>query len=119
MPIYEYVCKRCGRVSSILVLPPEDPRPVCRYCGSGDMERIISKVRVRCSEETRLEKASDPSFWGGLDESDPKSVYKAFDRLGSLVGDGLDDDFSSMKEDLEASMEEASQEDTEGAEDEL
>ncbi len=110
MPIYEYVCEDCGRIKSVIVFPHEEVEVSCDFCGSKRMKRIISRVRVRCSEDTRIEKAADPHFWSGIDESDPKSLSKAVDRISSLVGDGLDEDFSSIKEDVEASLEEASSE---------
>ena len=106
MPIYEYVCEDCGRVQSFLVMPMEEFEPVCKRCGSRNLRRIISRVRVRYSEETRLDRISDPSMWGGLDERDPKSVMKAIDKMGAAVGDELGEDFSSIKEEMEELIEE-------------
>ena len=83
MPIYEYRCQECGRVSSFLVLNRKDPlAPVCRQCGSATLERILSRVHVRLSEETRLERLADPAAWSGVDENDPASVAKALKRMG-------------------------------------
>jgi len=43
MPIYDFKCKKCGRVSEMLVLPGKDSQDVsCPECGSGNMERLIS-----------------------------------------------------------------------------
>ena len=62
MPIYEYRCQNCRRVSSFLLLNLKDPFvPVCKQCGSHSLERILSRVHVRLSEETRLERLADPA----------------------------------------------------------
>jgi putative FmdB family regulatory protein len=43
MPIYEYRCNECGRVSEILAGPrSEGEALVCQHCGSGDLEKIMS-----------------------------------------------------------------------------
>jgi putative FmdB family regulatory protein len=88
MPIYEYRCRECSRVSSFLLLNLKDPFvPVCRQCGSHSLERVLSRVHVRLSEETRLERLADPSAWSGLDENDPKSVAKVLKKMGQEMGE--------------------------------
>ncbi len=106
MPIYEYVCEDCGKKQSFLVMPMEEFSPRCKRCGSERMKRVISRVRVRYSEETRIERLADPSSWGGIDEKDPKSLMKLVDKMGSAVGDELDEDFSTLKEEMEEAIEE-------------
>ncbi len=116
MPIYEYMCEDCGRVQSFLVMPMENFEPSCKRCGSKNLKRIISRVRVRYSEETRLDRISDPSMWGGLDEKDPKSIMKAIDKMGAAVGDELGEDFSSIREEMEEIIEEEIKEEKGGKE---
>ncbi|MCD6130760.1 MAG: zinc ribbon domain-containing protein [Candidatus Hydrothermae bacterium] len=41
MPIYEYKCKKCGKIWEILVLPHEEQPCICPECG-GELERIYS-----------------------------------------------------------------------------
>jgi len=58
------------------------------------MSRVLSKVRVIRSEESRVESLADPSKWGDLDEKDPKSMMKWAKRMGQELGedsDGLDE----------------------------
>lgn len=83
MPIYEYRCNECGKVSSFLVLSIRDPfRPKCKRCQSAEMTKLISRVaRVR-SEESRLESLADPSKLGDLDEKDPASMARWMKRMG-------------------------------------
>jgi hypothetical protein len=56
------------------------------------MSRVISKVRVIRSEESRMESLVDPSKWGDLDERDPKSMAKMMKRLGKEFGEELGED---------------------------
>jgi putative FmdB family regulatory protein len=88
MPIYEYRCQACGRTSSFLLLKRDDPFvPVCQHCGSQSLERILSRVHVRLSEETRLERLADPGAWGGVDENDPQSVARVLKKMGQEMGE--------------------------------
>jgi putative FmdB family regulatory protein len=97
MPIYEYLCQDCGKVSSFLVLNTRDPyQPHCQRCKSGKMTRLISRVaRVR-SEESRLESLADPSKLGGLDENDPASMARWMRRMGKEMGEDMGEDFDAM-----------------------
>lgn len=43
MPIYEYVCEACGKVSKFLVgVGQGDERIGCRHCGSPHVKRQLS-----------------------------------------------------------------------------
>lgn len=106
MPIYEYLCQECRRVSGFLILNLNEPfTPVCEKCGSHSMERILSRVHVRLSEETRLERLADPAMWGGVDENDPKSVARMLKKLGPEMGEDFPGEVDQMVE--EAMAEEA------------
>jgi len=91
MPIYEYRCEDCGRISEFLLIKTEETFiPQCKKCKSRKMSRILSRVRVVRSEESRLESLSDPSKWGDLDEKDPKSMAKWAKRMGRELGEDVD-----------------------------
>ena len=55
------------------------------------MERLISRVAVVESEETRLERLADPSAWGHVDENDPASVAKFMKKMGGALGEDVGD----------------------------
>jgi len=115
MPIYEYRCQDCGKRSSFLLLRI-DPSftPSCRHCHSDRLSRLISRVAVFRSEESRLERLADPSSLGDLDENDPQSVARWMKRMGKEMGEDLGDDFEEM---MDAAMEEEAM--GEGSEDDL
>ena len=99
MPIYEYRCQECRRISSFLLLNLSDPFvPVCKQCGSHSLERVLSRVHVRLSEETRLERLADPSAWAGVDENDPKSVAKVLKKMGQEMGEDFPGEVDQLVE---------------------
>ncbi len=97
MPIYEYRCDDCGKVSSFLILNIRDPfQPQCKKCQSSRLTRLISRVaRVR-SEESRLESLADPSKLGDIDEKDPASMARWMKRMGKEMGEDMGEDFDAM-----------------------
>lgn len=55
MPIYEYRCDACGRVTSQLVLKTtQETSPSCRACNSRQTRRIMSRFAYHRSEASRL-----------------------------------------------------------------
>ena len=110
MPIYEYRCTACGKVSEFLILSLSSPfTPCCPRCGGTEMERLLSRVRVVLSEETRMERLADPQRWGGLadlDENDPDSVRRMMRQMGPHFKEALGEDYSGeMDQMIEEAME--------------
>jgi len=105
MPIYEYRCHSCRRRVSILwrsFSEAETGEPVCPYCGGTDLTRLVSRVRVVRSEESRLEDLADPSFLSDFDESDPRSMARLMRRMADEVGEDLGPEFEEVVDRLEA-----------------
>ena len=104
MPIYEYLCKNCGKKSEFITFSAaEQVNPQCPSCGNKNMTRLLSRVRVIMSEETRLEALADPSKFGDLDENDPKSMGRFMKKMGREFGDELGEDVDQI---IEETMEE-------------
>jgi putative FmdB family regulatory protein len=92
MPIYEYRCEACGKISEFLLMRIDEKFiPECKRCKSKKMSRVLSRVRVLRSEESRMEGLADPSKWGDLDENDPKSMAKWMKRMGKELGEDVGD----------------------------
>ena len=111
MPIYEYRCLGCRQVSEFLLLSLSSPfTPVCPRCGGADMERVLSRVRVRLSEETRMERLADPHRWGGLadvDENDPAGMARMMRQMGPHLQEALGEDYpGEIDQMIEEAMEE-------------
>ena len=46
MPLYEYLCTKCGKRTEALQRVGEDPLTECPSCG-GDLERLISAPAIQ------------------------------------------------------------------------
>jgi putative FmdB family regulatory protein len=105
MPIYEYRCGDCGKISEFLLIKTDEAfLPQCKRCKSKKMARVLSRVRVIRSEESRMESLADPSKWGGLDEKDPKSMAKFMKRMGKELGEDLGEEMGDLEEAFEEEM---------------
>jgi putative FmdB family regulatory protein len=114
MPIYEYRCDDCGKISEFLLIKTDENFvPQCKRCKSKKLSRVLSKVRVIRSEESRIESLADPSKWGDLDEQDPKSMAKWVKKMGKELGEDTGDMDGSLEEAFEEEMTSKSEEDLE------
>src|SRR5512136_1242128 len=105
MPIYEYRCADCRKKTTVVTLSVAAAvEPVCQHCGGRKLTKLVSRVAVRKSEESRLESLADPSALTGLDESDPKSVARWMKKMGREMGEEAGEDFD---EEVDKAMEEA------------
>jgi len=112
LPIYEFRCRECGRKSAFLTLSVSSPlQPKCRKCGSVNLEKLVSRVAVSRSEESRMEGLADPSKLSGLDENDPKSVARWMKKMGKEIGEDAGEDFDQS---IDEAMEEAESGDDSG-----
>ncbi|NLE46511.1 MAG: zinc ribbon domain-containing protein [Chloroflexi bacterium] len=105
MPIYEYRCQNCRRRVSIFwrsFAEAETGHPVCPRCQSDKLQRLVSRVRVIRSEESRLDDMSDFSDLPDLDEDDPKSLGRWMRKMSDEVGEELGPEFDEVIGRLEA-----------------
>jgi len=55
MPIYEYECKSCSKITSALILKPyEESQVTCHACKSNRLKRVLSRVILHQTESQRL-----------------------------------------------------------------
>jgi len=105
MPIYEYRCGACRRRSSLFFQTfsaAERAEPRCEHCGSADVSRLVSRVAILKSEESRLDDMSDDAALSDVDENDPRSIARWARRMGEQLGDDVGDDFREMVDQLES-----------------
>ena len=105
MPIYEYRCHNCRRRVSILwrtFAEAETGMARCPRCGGEQLTRLVSKVRLVRSEESRLDDLADPSSFGDLDENDPRSIARWMRKMGDEVGEDMGPEFEEVVDRLEA-----------------
>ena len=105
VPIYEYACYDCKRRVSLLwrsFADAESREAICPRCGGKHLTRLISRVSVVRSEESRLDSLADPGDLSGLDESDPKSLARFMRKMASETGEDLGPEFEEVVGRLEA-----------------
>jgi len=76
--------------------------PVCNTCGSRNLSRLVSRVAVVRSEESRLESLADPSSFAGLDEDDPRSLGQFMRKMSREMGEDLGPEFDEVVDRLES-----------------
>ena len=105
MPIYEYRCNDCGRRVTLFwrsFSEIEETPPRCSFCGGEHLTRLISRVAVVRSEESRLDDLADPSSLAGLDENDPKSMARWMRKMSQEMGEDLGPEFDEVVDRLES-----------------
>ncbi len=50
MPIFEYKCRDCGKISEVLVKGSGKAKPKCEHCGSGATEKQLSVFSAAVTE---------------------------------------------------------------------
>jgi hypothetical protein len=68
------------------------------------MDKLVSRVAVSRSEESRLESLADPSKLAGLDEKDPRSLARWMKKMGKEMGEDIGEDFDQS---IDEAMEES------------
>lgn len=105
MPIYEYRCLDCRKKVSIFfrsMSAVDQAETRCPNCGGRNLRRLVSRVRMVRSEESRLESMADDTMLGGLDENDPKSVGRWMRKMASESGEGMPPEFDEVVDRLES-----------------
>jgi len=99
MPIFEYECGRCGRMSSQVVLGSEkETRPPCPHCGSKRTHRVMSSFAMSVNEDARL---ADFDTSAPRDESyyrDSRNVGLWAKKRAKQMGVDLGDKFEATVE---------------------
>ena len=105
MPIYEYRCNDCHQRVSVFAraFSTADAHAArCPNCGSQHLTRLVSRVAVIRSEESRLESLTDESMLTGLDENDPRTIGRWMRKMSQDMGEDLGDELSEVADRLEA-----------------
>ena len=103
MPSYDFICNKCGQRFDVFMSYNEyGSKPVqCVHCGSEDVRRRMTKVRIAKSEESRMESMVDESALEGL-ENDPKALGQMMKKMGKEMGEDLPPEFGDVVDRLEA-----------------
>lgn len=117
MPIYEYQCEKCKKISNFLVRNVSGHKlPACPRCGHATMNRLFSRfAAVRAGSaaaSTGADEATSPADGGedvpdmpdldGLDEKDPRSMGRLMRKMAEESGEALDPEMNEICRRLES-----------------
>src|SRR6266508_2526215 len=104
MPTYDFICNNCNQRFDIFLTYSEYGKKTvtCANCGSKDVRRRITKVRIAKSEESRMDSmANDFSGFEGL-EDDPKAMGQMMRKMGKEMGEEMPPEFDEVVDRLES-----------------
>ena len=104
MPTYDFICNNCNQRFDIFLTYSEYGKKTvtCAYCGSKNVRRRITKVRIAKSEENRMDSMADEfSGFEGLEE-DPKAMGQMMRKMGKEMGEDLPPEFDEVVDRLES-----------------
>ena len=104
MPTYDFICNNCNeRFDVFLTFAEYGVKKVsCTHCGSKNVRRRMTKVRIAKSEDSRMESmAGDFSGFEGL-EDDPKAMGRMMRKMGKEMGEELPAEFDEVVDRLES-----------------
>ena len=103
MPTYDFVCLNCQQRFDVFMSFSEygTRKVTCVHCGSLNVRRRMTRVRIAKSEDSRLEDMADTTALEGL-EDDPQALGRMMKKMGREMGEDLPPEFDDMAERLEA-----------------
>jgi putative FmdB family regulatory protein len=103
MPNYDFICNKCKQRFGVFLTFAEYGKKTvkCTFCGSKNVRRRMTKVRIARSEESRMDAmADDFSGFEGL-EDDPKAMGRMMRKMGKEMGEELPPEFNEVVDRLE------------------
>jgi len=96
MPIYEYRCESCGRITSALILKMEEEQAVrCEHCQGSLLKRVLSKCSFHQTEAQRMESLDPRARQEDSFYRDDRNIglwaKKRARELGADLGSGFDE----------------------------
>ena len=103
MPTYDFICNKCSQRFDIFLTFSEygQKTVTCAHCGSKNVRRRMTKVRIAKTEESRMDRmADDFSGFEGL-EDDPRAMGQMMRKMGKEMGEELPPEFDEVVDRLE------------------
>ncbi|HLO31661.1 MAG TPA: zinc ribbon domain-containing protein [Anaerolineales bacterium] len=104
MPTYDFTCNHCNQRFDVFLTFSEYGKKAvtCTHCGSQDVRRRMTKVRIAKSEDSRMDSmADDFSGFEGL-ENDPKAMGQMMRKMGKEMGEEMPAEFDEVVDRLES-----------------
>ena len=104
MPSYDFICNNCNQRFDVFLAYSEYGKKAvtCAHCGSKDVRRRMTKVRIAKSEDSRMDSMADEfSGFEGL-EDDPKAMGRMMRKMGKEMGEEMPPEFDEVVDRLES-----------------
>lgn len=104
MPTYDFICNKCNQRFDVFLTYSEYGRKAvtCSNCGSKNVRRRMTRVRIAKSEENRMDSmANEFSGFEGI-EDDPKAMGHMMRKMGKEMGEELPPEFNEVVDRLES-----------------
>lgn len=104
MPIYEYTCLDCRRRVSVFFRTfgeADDGAARCPACQGVNLRRLVSRVAVLRSEESRFDGMGGESMMAGLENEDPRALAGMMRKMSDEMGEPLDAEMHEVVQRLE------------------
>ena len=105
MPIYEYYCLDCRKRISVFfrnMSEASDDAARCPTCEGARLRRLVSRVRMLRSEDSRLDDLADSEAMAGLENEDPRALASFMRKMSDEMGEPLDPEMNEVIGRLEA-----------------
>jgi putative FmdB family regulatory protein len=104
MPTYDFICQKCNQRFDVFLTYSEYGKVevTCVHCGSKNVRRRLTKVRIAKSDESRMDAMTDDV--SGLEgiEDDPKALGRMMRKMGREMGEDLPPEFDDVVDRLES-----------------
>jgi putative FmdB family regulatory protein len=102
MPLYEYLCRACGKQFTFLAgVIADNNEAKCPRCASSDLQKLISRVSRGRSDDARMDSIAEKMETRDLD--DPGELRRFAREMGKELSAESGED---MSEEMEAMIEE-------------
>jgi putative FmdB family regulatory protein len=104
MPTYDFICNACQqRFDVFMTFSEYGTKPAqCTHCGSEDVRRRMTKVRIAKSDDSRMESMANGITSLDALENDPRALGKMMRQMGNEMGEDLPSEFDDVVDRLES-----------------
>jgi len=104
VPLYEYLCDDCEKVTSALFRTWSDEKtPDCEHCGGSGLQRLVSKFSFRASWGDSLNWAPSGETLRDVDESSPAGIDSHMGRIKKEMGGQVTPEFNRERREMKDS----------------
>ena len=103
MPLFEYRCEDCQRVSTLLVYSwTKEADQACSGCGGGKLNKLISSFSFQRSWGDSLNWTTSGETLADVNEDSPASIDHHMGRIKRDMGGQVTPDFEEMRREAQS-----------------